>query len=502
MRSFSLLLRFMPLALLLIFSLPSAGTTRRFDFNDRCVTAYRHVLNLEFAHAARILEEEKKISPDNAAAAYVESRAGFLRAFISEEDNDYNRFKSAFTRHMEIMDGLPDSEPWKATARGEMMLQFAIVRLKRKEYLSAGLYIRKSFRLMDEQERKFPGFVPALKISGLLHAAIGAVPENYKWLSNLAGMHGTIAGGVHELERAARGAGGKWDFLSTEICFLRVFIASHLEKNPQKASEILESIPIAERQKNPLLVFLSANTQLANRAYEAALKTLQSFRLPGNAYTLSYLSYLEGLLMLQRLDQGSEPMFLDYVTRYKGDSFIKSAWQKLGWIRLLGNDTEGYREMMNRVKTTGTDFTDEDKQALKEAETNEIPNVYLLRARLLFDGGAHQRALAELAGKPPGSFPTLKDQLEFTYRLARIFDAQNQPEKAIEYYTLTYENGKSQKWYFAANSALHLGMLYEDQKEFGKAAEWYKKCLALRDHEYQNSIDQKAEAGKNRTIYD
>ncbi len=82
--------------------------------------------------------------------------------------------------------------------------------------------------------------------------------------------------------------------------------------------------------------------------------------------------------------------------------------------------------------------------------------------------------------------------------MARIFDKKNQKDKAIHYYTATYENGSGHPYYFAANAALLIAVIYEDKKDNNKATEWYRKCLAMRNHEYQNSIDQKAEAGLNR----
>jgi hypothetical protein len=40
--------------------------------------------------------------------------------------------------------------------------------------------------------------------------------------------------------------------------------------------------------------------------------------------------------------------------------------------------------------------------------------------------------------------------------------------------------------------------MYENDGNIVKAKEYFKKTLSLRNHEYQNSIDQKAKAGLNR----
>ena len=71
-------------------------------------------------------------------------------------------------------------------------------------------------------------------------------------------------------------------------------------------------------------------------------------------------------------------------------------------------------------------------------------------------------------------------------------------DKAKQLYETTYKNGLNQKFYFSSSAALHLAQLYENEGNKEKAEEFYKKTLALRDHDYQNSIDQKAKAGLGR----
>ena len=53
-------------------------------------------------------------------------------------------------------------------------------------------------------------------------------------------------------------------------------------------------------------------------------------------------------------------------------------------------------------------------------------------------------------------------------------------------------------YYFAANAALQLGIIYEKQADFKKAAEYYELAQSMENVEYKNSINQKAKAGLNR----
>lgn len=85
-----------------------------------------------------------------------------------------------------------------------------------------------------------------------------------------------------------------------------------------------------------------------------------------------------------------------------------------------------------------------------------------------------------------------------TYRYARILEGMDRAEQAVNYYEKTIRNGEATTYYFAANSALILGQYYESKKDFVKARLYYQRCLLMRDHEYQNGIDQKAKAGMAR----
>ncbi|HMT29508.1 MAG TPA: hypothetical protein PKD91_09545 [Bacteroidia bacterium] len=471
-----------------------------FSFNSNCTSAYSNMLQLRFAEAQKLLEKEKQINPDNLAVCYIENYIDFLRAFISEEQIDFDHLKRNTDIRIEMINKADPDSPWKKYAKAEMLLHLSLAKLKWKEYLTAGYLLRKSYKLLEENQQQFPTFAVNLKGLGFFHAVIGAVPDNYTWLSNLAGMKGTISQGGNELQLLVYKTekDESLHFLRDESMIIKIFVAMHFEKKQENALLLLDKMKKNNSQSGPLQVFIEANTLMLAGQQDKSLATLTSFQPSKDQYPLYYLNYLTGILQLNQLDLKADTEFTTFITNFKGRSFVKSAYHKLAWICLLKNDTTGYYKNLDRVLKNGNDFTDEDKQAQKEAVSREKPNLILLRSRLLFDGGNYSASLTELAGKPPSLFPSLKDQLEFTYRLARIFDKKDQKNKAIEYYTRTFDNGQHQTWYFAANAALNNGLIYEELNKKNEAVTWFKKCLSLRNHDYQNSIDQKAEAGLNR----
>ena len=141
---------------------------------------------------------------------------------------------------------------------------------------------------------------------------------------------------------------------------------------------------------------------------------------------------------------------------FKGQNYIKDAYQKLAWHGLLQGNTNQYQQYMAACKQYGHALVAGDKSALKEAKQKVIPNATLLKARLLFDGGYYQKGYDLLQGMSYSDFPDLKSQLEFHYRLGRITHQLQRFPEAINFYQTTIEKGKNQTFFFACNAALQL----------------------------------------------
>ena len=214
-------------------------------------------------------------------------------------------------------------------------------------------------------------------------------------------------------------------------------------------------------------------------------------------YPFYYLDYLEGLCHLNRLDTNAGNYFTRFTTNFKGKSYIKSAYQRNAWCALLQGDTARYYSEMGKVISYGADMIDGDQVALQDALSGALPNICLLKARLLYDGGYYSRADSLLHSI---SCPLLteKDNIEFPYRRGRIFHAMGRQEDALEWYSRAIEQGRDASWYFAANAALQMGFIYEAAGEDAKAAEMYRQCIRMPKKEYETSLNQKARAGLNR----
>jgi len=482
--------------ILLLLLFPGAALSNHAEFTPTLRKAWKEMFVLQFDSMYALTSQAR----NQAAAAYIESYGDFLKAFISEEEKDFNRLKNRIDERLDQVEKISSKSPWKRMMRAEMLLHLAVVKFKWKEYFTAAYYFRKSFHLLEDNKRAFPDFAPNQRALGFFHAAIGTVPENYKWISNLIGLKGTVTQGESELTRVSQMIRNskEWGFMYDETVFLKALMQGLFKKDYESAQATLSDPGFGTGGQGAMHTFILANSFAAGGKQAQALEILQNFNAEKGSYPMLYLQFMRGNFMLNRLDLTAEKYLLKYTAEFKGRSFIRSAWHKLAWIELLKGNENGYQEKMKKITVTGSDFTDEDKQAMKEAVNGEKPDLTLLRSRLLFDGGLYDRALEEISRKPANYWQRERDQAEVTYRLARIHDQQNQFDQAISLYQKTYNLWKSKEWYFASNAALHLAMIYEKQGLPAKAREWYRKTLALRNHEYQDSIDQKAEAGLDR----
>ena len=121
-----------------------------------------------------------------------------------------------------------------------------------------------------------------------------------------------------------------------------------------------------------------------------------------------------------------------------------------------------------------------------------------MQARLLNDGGYFRDALKLLHGKSVSDFHAVEDQLELAYRVGRLYDDMGADTAAIPFYKEAIRLGEQRKEYFAARAALQLGMLYEGKGDKASAISWFERCMNMPDHDYKNSLDQRAKAGVAR----
>jgi len=151
----------------------------------------------------------------------------------------------------------------------------------------------------------------------------------------------------------------------------------------------------------------------------------------------------------------------------------------------------------NKIALSGKTLYDSDKYAQRIAENKEFPNKEITKIRLYTDGGYYTQAFDLLKTLTLGQFQLKRDKLEYLYRTARLNHKGGSENDAITYYQKTIELSKEETYYFAPNSCLQLGYIYQSRNENAEAKKYFTAALGYKNYEYKNSIDNKAKAALN-----
>ncbi|MEI7661115.1 MAG: hypothetical protein WCK34_02900 [Bacteroidota bacterium] len=477
----------------------------QYVFDDNCRHAYQAILSLQFGEARRLMEIEKKSDPSNLIPIYLENYIDFLTLFIGEDRKVYDLLKENKAGRIDRLERGRRDSPFYNFCLAEVYLQWAFARIKFGDYTAAAFEIRKAHALFTANETRYPSFVINKIGLGIVHVVAGIVPDNYKWIASLMGVDGSLEMGLGEIRQVAEYSGQ--DKISAlykpESLFYLAFLAANLQKNRKDALPVISLLNSqnndAQPLKSPLLIYATATILMKNGLTDEALAKLQERTALTQRYPFYYLDFIEGVARLNKLDFSASTCFERFSRNFKGQNYLRSACQKLAWIALLKGDTAGYYKTIGQLKTMAGTAVDEDKQASSEEGNHAVPNVTLLRSRLLFDGGYYSRALNELLGKSIKTvIKSKRDLVEYNYRLGRIYHESGNPAKAIEFYRQTIRQGRTEPYYFAAGAAYQMGLLYENSGAWVKADSAYHVCLSINTPEYKTSLGQKARAGLNR----
>ncbi len=470
----------------------------RFEFSPLARAAYDKTLALKFDEANGIIAELRRKEPNNAVAYYIENYVDCLKVFISEDQTLFDQLAPKIEKRLSVLRGSDASSPYYLFSQAQVRLLWAMNRAKFGQYLTAFNETSTAFGQLEDNQKKFPNFMPNKMSLGVLHAIVGAIPDNYKWgLKLLSGMNGTTAQGQAEIEEVIHYAKSNDFVFEQEALVMYAFLTLHLNNQNENAWQVINS-PKLKPKENLLAAFALSNVAMRTGRNDKAIEILQNRPTTAAYYPFSFLDYELGLCKMYRGDGDADIYLKKFVSNFHGRNYLKEAYQRLAWFELLKGNWNGYKSYLETCKTAGKTDIGGDKNALKEAKSGIAPNADLLRGRLLFDGGYFQKAYNYLSPKNENNFPQQAEKLEFNYRLGRILQMLKKPNEAIAYFDKTIQSGKNTRFYFACNAALQMGTIYEDYGNTAKAREYYNFCLSLNPDDYADGLHSKAKAGLGR----
>ncbi|OIN56683.1 tetratricopeptide repeat protein [Arsenicibacter rosenii] len=456
--------------------------------------AYADLSKLKVQPALQRLAAENS---RNGITIWLTDYADMLILLINDDEKAFDQLAGRETQRLDQLRTLPDDSPYARVLQAEVRLHWAFAKLKFGHEISAGRDIIKAFRLLADNQEKYPSFLPTYKALGLLHILFGSVPDNYTWLTNMLGLRGNVRLGLQELERAQHDP-----LLKNEAYLLELLARSYILTMSPAVSQQLT--PWVNSQPDNLLVhYFGATMQIKNGHSEQALAYLNSRPTGPDYLPMPVLNSILGDIYLQQAQYDkAQGAFRRFLSTYRGQSFLKDAYYKLFLSFWLDNEDGKALPYLQKVTSVGKTVAETDKVAQQFAENfaKRAPSAnqkVLMKARLAFDGGFLDDALEHLRGYTEARFGSTAEKAEYNYRLGRIRQKRAELPAAIPLFERAISLSEAGQLSFGATSALQLGYLYQQQKNNARARQYFEKALSYKKHEYKNSIDNKARAALN-----
>ncbi|WP_375562607.1 hypothetical protein ACE193_08685 [Bernardetia sp. OM2101] len=499
---------------------------------------YDKIFDLEFDYDNSKTQNTKIKTPLHLV---VEDFRDMLFILLTEDEKNYKKLEKNEEIRLEELEKFSDKKnnyykeyKW---AKAEIKLHHAIIKLSFDEKWASAWRVRQAYKLLLENDKEFPNFIEQKKTLALLQIILASVPQKYQWALDLIGMDADLKSGVKNLQKST----SQTHFFQKETflwqALLQTYLVEDLIENGKTSKQIAENL-IKNYPSERLVLVVSSLVLMKNESHKTALLAWQNYarNYQNNNLTFNKTEYFSQEYLLAELYFYSEKAkkakfhYLNFLRNTNSNqsnqnrNFIKDSYYKLfliEWLNLIDNSNEITNQNIqkntyfNSVLTKEVSKTAVDKNAKKFIESvkksNHLPNKELYKARILTDGGNYQKALETINQISNSELQMWEEKeyfetiLEYKYRKARIVDKLDklldkkgksiQTNQAIQLYkeVIEYSTLKKQNeiHYFAANSALQIGFIYQNiDKKLAKI--YFEKAISFEGHQYEESITQKA----------
>jgi tetratricopeptide (TPR) repeat protein len=370
--------------------------------------------------------------------------------------------------------------------------------------LRAALYGRmgKNLSAVADLKSAYDGYSKSLKLDstevvalagmGLMQAGVGSLPSSYQTMAALINMRGTIGDGLQMVRKAARKAHAKDHWFEQKARVLVLWSEAQFLDFPVAKLE-LNGIDL---QRGALVRFLLLKRFLDHGEGHLAVQFLDQHPSGGHDKVFPQLDYLEGRVYLSQFRPETEKAFRTFLERYRGNNFVRSAHRYLLWHYSLQGQTEAAeRERALVLGEAGGRFSGADQQAVLDAT---LPfNATLVKARLLYDGGALHPSLEWLLEAQTKGFSE-REMAEYHYRLGRVYQKLGKVKEALTAFHQSTALKADPDVFVTANAWLQLGYLHAKIGNTTEAKKAFKACLEWEDYPFYEGVQQKARTGLSK----
>ncbi len=473
----------------------SSFAKRTYIFDAACTRAYQDVTSLKIYSAQQWINKARQQNPGNLIPDLLEGYIDFFVLFFNEDAAEYKaRKENIETRINHLKDG-DEKSPYYKYCLSVAYLQKAMIAIKFNERFAAFFAFKKAFSYIKDNRKSFPGFMPDDMIYAPMQVLAGLIPDGYKGMAGFLGIKGSVNKGMQLMRSFVYSNNAEARFFFNEAAFYYCYLLFYVQNQPEEAFAFIKQKNL-DVVNNHLFAYMTANLAINSKKADYSKQIILNRNRSPDYLEIPMWNYELAFIKLDHLELSDAATYFEtFLRTFKGNFYVKDAYQKLSWCYYLQGNTESAEKARQQLLKKGNLISDADKQAYRDAKSGAYPNPLLLKARLLSDGGYYSEALQLLAGKTSADFSTPEEKLEFDYRVARIYDDLDRKEEAVQAYNTVIVLGKTSKAYFASRAALQAGGIFEKKGNKQQAIKYYQMCLDMDSHDYKDSIDQKAKAG-------
>jgi len=341
---------------------------------------------------------------------------------------------------------------------------------------------------------KYPDFKPNLKLDGFFNVAIYNLPPFVKWAASFFGVTVDIDYGFNLLnenyitQKDIRG-------INAESA-LYVILVAKINKTPEMVYDFTKSLDSSISQTF-IHKYFKANIAYRTGRNDEALMTMEQIDMNKHAFADVIYSYLMGKILLRKLDYNAAYYLSRYLSYLEKKEYVKEMNYNLALFYLINDNRLKYIEYSEIVRNEGMDMNERDREALYDASLDYVPDVNLVRARLLLDGGYIDKFKISLKTFEKNNNELLAYNLEYHFLKARFEALMINNKIAIKEFKKVIEMGESKDYYFASEAALRLGNIYKEIGKTDLAEEYYEKSIKLYKKNYYEYIEDKAVKARN-----
>ncbi|MFK5856390.1 MAG: tetratricopeptide repeat protein [Bacteroidota bacterium] len=479
------------ISFIVFFSL-AQSVTAGYDVNQNCKTAWMLLMDLRIEEAKQVLANEIQVNPNNYYAYYLDQTCDAYAYIINSNDEKFDAFVNNFEKRRNIMDDHDIDSPYYLACLAEMQLQVGVFSILKGAHLSGLRKAYSSYKNTYKNLDKYPNFKQSLKIDGFFNVAISNVPPFVKWAVSFFGVSANPDYGFkvlydnYESQKNIEG-------INAESA-LYIILTAKINKTPEMVYDFTRLLDTNISQ-TIVHQYFRANIAYRIGKNEEALSILQQINIDGNPHADIIYSYLMGKILLRKLDDGARYYLARYLRHLEKEEYVKEINYKLALFNLVNNNRLAYSEYCEIVIDQGKDVNERDREALYDAELDYFPDVNLVKARLLLDGGYYDEFKMSIDSFNDENTGLLPYILEYDFLMGRFYAAKGDYNDAISQFVKVIELGGDEDYYFASEAALRLGNIYYEMGQKEIAKQYFEKSIKLYKSDYYEYIEDKAAKG-------